>query len=246
MDKGFSVSVILPAVNETYSLSQTAEIIRDTCRLQDIEEFLIVLCDKTTKECVDTAKQIARTSQDIPVRIYYQKKPFVGNAIREAFDTVKGTHVIVMSTDLETDPKLVAEFIRLARQHPERIVTASRWTGDGSFKGYNKLKLVLNFIFQGILSCLFLTRLTDMTYGYRIFPVSVVRNIRWEETKHPFFLETAIKPLRLGVKIDEISAHWEARTEGESQNTFFKNFAYFRIALRVRMMKKSEIQNILK
>ncbi|MDR1897756.1 MAG: glycosyltransferase family 2 protein [Prevotellaceae bacterium] len=236
-----SVSVVLPAINETYSLKKTVEIIMNTCCKEDICELLIILCDKSTPECVKTAEYIRQINENVPVGIYYQKEPFIGSAMREAFDLVKGTHVIMMSTDLETDPNIVSEFIELIKNSPEDIITASRWIEDGNFRGYNKVKLILNFIFQKIISWLFFSKLTDLTYAYRIFPVPLVQSINWEETKHPFFLETALKPLRLGVKINEIPAKWNARTEGESQNSFFKNFDYFRVAVKIRFMKKIKI-----
>lgn len=236
-----SVSVILPAINETYSLQETVDIILKTCSKETLCEFFIVLCDKSTSECVQTANSIQAMNCGVPVRIYYQQKPFIGSAIREAFDLVQGTHVIMMSTDLETDPYVVSCFIEMAQNTPDDVITASRWLKKGGFSGYNKVKLLSNFIFQRFLSFLFLSGLTDLTYAYRIFPVSLVRKIRWEEIKHPFFLETALKPLRLQIKIHEIPAKWEARTEGESQNSFFKNFDYFRLAFKVRFMKKKHI-----
>jgi glycosyltransferase involved in cell wall biosynthesis len=242
MSKQISVSILLPAINETYSLRQTVENILADCRKEELCEFFIVLCNKSTPECVKTAEEIKQqTGSLIPVRIYYQKQPFIGSAMREAFDLVQGTHVVMMSSDLETDPAVIPDFISHVKKHPNNIVTASRWLGNGAFSGYNRVKLIANFIFQKIISLLFWKKLTDATYAYRIFPVSLVQNIRWTEAKHPFFIETALKPLRLGVKFSEIPARWEARTEGESQNSFFKNFAYFRVAFKVRFMKKSSI-----
>ena len=73
-----------------------------------------------------------------------------------------------------------------------------------------------------------------MTYGYRIFPVKLLRAIDWHEIKHPFFLETALVPLRLGIKLIEIPVSWKARIEGDSVNPFWANFRYFKTALRVR------------
>jgi glycosyltransferase involved in cell wall biosynthesis len=241
MNKYISVSIILPAINETYSLQETVNIIMSTCTPEDIREFFIVLCDRSTPECIATAEAIRDSIKGIDVIIYYQQRPFVGPAIQEAFERVRGSHVIVMSTDLETDPHLVSRFIELERNCPAGIVTASRWIKGGSFTGYNGVKYVLNFIFQKILSLIFLTHCSDLTFGYRIFPVDLVRSIRWEETRHPFFLETALKPLRLGVRFTEIPAKWKARCEGESQNTFFANFAYFRTEFRIRFMKKEKI-----
>jgi glycosyltransferase involved in cell wall biosynthesis len=236
-----SISIVLPAINETYSLEKTVKIILDTCRKKDICELFIVLCGKSTPECVKTAESIKETDCGVPVRIYYQRRPFIGSAMREAFDLVEGTHVVMMSTDLETDPNVIQDLIEIVKKKPGEIVTVSRWIKRGSFNGYNKIKLLSNFIFQKIISLLFFSNLTDLTYAYRIFPVALVRRINWEEAKHPFFLETALKPLRLGVKISEIPGKWDARTEGDSQNSFFKNFDYFRLAFRVRFMKKNKI-----
>ena len=68
-----------------------------------------------------------------------------------------------------------------------------------------------------------------------------MQSIKWEELKHPFFLETALKPLRLGVKFIEVPGHWAARTEGESQNGFFDNFKYFKTAFHIRVLKEEDI-----
>jgi hypothetical protein len=85
------------------------------------------------------------------------------------------------------------------------------------------------------------TRLSDMTYAFRIMPTRLVQSIRWEELRHPFLFETMIKPLRLGVPVVEIPAAWKARHEGESQNTFFRNFVYFRTGLKSRFARKSSL-----
>ena len=80
-----------------------------------------------------------------------------------------------------------------------------------------------------------------MTFGYRIFPTKLVRSIRWEEVRHPFLFETVLKPLRLGVKVKEIPSVWKARQEGESANTFFRNFEYFKTGIRIRFYSKNKI-----
>jgi glycosyltransferase involved in cell wall biosynthesis len=245
-----SVSIILPAINETVSLRKTVDIVSETCDAKDICEFFIVLCDKSTTECVQTAESIRDAASSIEVVIYYQRRPFIGSAIQEAFEQVRGSHVVMMSTDLETDPSIVAQFIEQEKKQPDGIVTASRWIKGGGFSGYSLLKYALNFIFQKLLGLLFSSSCrtipTDLTYAYRIFPTDLVRSIRWEETKHPFFLETALKPLRLGIHFTEVPAKWKARVEGESQNSFFANFAYFKTEFHVRFMMKEDILRRIK
>jgi hypothetical protein len=135
--------------------------------------------------------------------------------------------------------RLVAE----ARQNPAAVVCASRWKQGGSFRGYSRVKLVCNWVFQRFFSLLYLTRLSDMTFAYRLFPTRLAQAIRWEELRHPFNLETALKPLRLGVPMIEIASSWASRTEGESQNTFFRNFEYLRIGFKVRFASRASLLN---
>ena len=243
MQKKFDdLSVILPAMDETYSLAQTVDIIMDTCKREDLAEIIIVVCDRSTKECIKTAKEIeAKYGNIIPVTVYKQKKPYVGGAVQEGIEISRGSHVVLMSSDLETDPHLIKDFIQIEKENPDKIVTATRWKKGGGFKGYNKVKLVANCIFQRLIALLFLVNLSDITYAYRIFPKDLMQSIRWEELKHPFFLETALKPIRLNVDFIEVPVKWKARTEGVSQNSFWANFKYFRTAWHVRFMKKGDI-----
>jgi glycosyltransferase involved in cell wall biosynthesis len=234
-----SVSVILPVMNETFSLRETVDIILRDAK-EFIRELIIVVCDRTTPEAMATVNQLKQELGDLVV-VHQQKMPFLGGAIREAFDIARGSHVILMASDLETDPKLVRPMIDEEAKNPAGIVTTSRWIAGGSFEGYSKVKLMCNWVFQRSFSLMYGTRLSDMTYAYRIMPTALVQSIKWEELRHPFLFETLIKPLRLGVPVTEIPAVWVARKEGDSQNTFFRNFVYFRTGLKTRFADKASL-----
>ena len=237
-----NVTILLPAMDETYSLSRTVEIITDTCKKEDLAEIIIIVCDRTEEKTLKTAKNIIEQYGDrVSIYIHEQSLPFVGGAIREGIDLAKGSHVVMMSSDLETDPNVIQKFIRGAKKYPDRIITATRWRKGGGFEHYNKVKLVCNLIFERSIGLLYGVGLTDLTYAYRIFPTALMQSIKWEELKHPFFLETALTPLRLGVKFTETPAHWAARTEGNSQNSFFANFKYFKTAFHNRCLKREDI-----
>ena len=226
-------------MNETVSLRQTVDVILKTSA-SFVREFIIVVCKRTTQESIKICEQLKSEFGD-QVVVHYQTLPFLGGAIREAFLRARGSHVIMMASDLETDPSLVLEFIKNAQKYPDVIFTASRWREGGQFEGYSPFKLILNWIFQKIFSLLYQTKLSDMTFGYRIFPTDLVQSIRWEELRHAFLFETVIKPMRLGVSVQEIPCVWRARIEGESQNTFFRNFEYFPIGFRVRFSSKKKL-----
>jgi Glycosyl transferase family 2 len=238
-DSFVSASIILPLMTETESLRQSVDIILEEARA-DVSQILIVVCDRTRLESLAVAHSLAQTYPDL-IQVNSQSLPFLGGAIREGFERSTGSHVIMMASDLETDPHDVKRLITESKAHPRAIITASRWREGGGFSGYAPVKFLANRIFQFIFSALYATDLSDLTYGYRLFPVALVKAIKWEELRHPFLLETIVKPLRLGVPVVEISSRWRARVEGESQNTFMRNFTYFRIGLRVRFMRAEQI-----
>ncbi|MBQ3403570.1 MAG: glycosyltransferase family 2 protein [Synergistaceae bacterium] len=238
-----SVSILIPAMDETYSLSQTVDVIAGTCSPEDIAEIIIIISpEKTSPETVRTAQElITKYSGLIKIYIHGQTLPFAGGAVRNGIKLAQGSHLVMMSADLETDPELIHEFIAQSKKYPDRIITASRWKKGGSFKGYSRIKLLCNYVFEKAIAWFYFSGLSDMTFGYRLFPTELMKSIKWEELKHPFFLETALKPLRLGVKFVEIPAKWEARTEGVSQNGFFANFMYFGTAWRNRFLRPEDI-----
>lgn len=239
VDRFDSATIVVPVINETTSLEETVNII-----LRDVKdrtrEILIVVCERTTAEARATVDRLSKSLGGM-VRVHSQKLPFLGGALREAFDLARGSHVVIMASDLETDPNALKAMIATAESQPAAIVTATRWHEGGGFQGYSKVKLLCNWAFQRFFSVLYGVRLSDLTFGYRIFPTKLVQSIRWEELRHAFNFETLVKPLRLGVEVIEIPSAWKPRREGESQNTFLLNFVYFRTGLKTRFASRQSI-----
>jgi len=233
-----SVSIILPVINETVSLRKTIETIRRDVKRELIREFIIVVCKRTTPEAKAAIGELQKELGESVV-VLQQKLPFLGGALRDAFDVARGSHVIIMGSDLETNPAEVHVLIEEEQKNPSGIVTTSRWICGGEFHGYSPIKLFCNWLFQRFFSLLYWTPLTDMTFGFRILPASLARAIRWEEVRHPFNLESVVKPLRLGIPVSEVPTIWRPRIEGESQNPFFRNFEYFRIGFKARFANKN-------
>jgi hypothetical protein len=234
-----SATIVLPLINETFALEQTVEIVLRDARSR-IRELLIVVCERTTPESMAVVEKLRQQLGDLVV-VHHQKLPFLGGALREAYDLARGSHTALMASDLETDPDDLGKMLDMAQQHPEAIIVASRWLRKNAFSGYSPLKLVLNWIFQGFFAILYGVRLTDMTFGYRVYPAQLLKSIRWEELRHPFLFECLIKPIRLGVPVIEVETGWKARPEGESQNTFFRNFVYFRTGFKTRLSSRNSL-----
>jgi glycosyltransferase involved in cell wall biosynthesis len=129
-----SASIIIPVINETTSLRQTVEIILREVRREDLRELVIVVCQKTTAESMAVVGQLQQELGDLLV-VLQQRRPFIGGALRDAFEIARGSHVLMMASDLETNPADVVRLIGEERKNPSGIVTASRWLGGGAFRG---------------------------------------------------------------------------------------------------------------
>jgi len=227
-----AVSVIMPVMDETVSLRQTIQIVMDENRREDIREIICVVSPFTKPESLAICRELEESHPGI-VSTRQQHRPHLGGALQDAFEWATGTHIMLMASDLETDPHAAKTLIETARQGWD-IIATTRWTSGGGFHGYNPIKLAANWLFQKIIGFLYRTNLTDLTYGYRIWRTETLRGHAWEELRHPFLLECLLRPLLCGATSTEIPVRWQARNEGESRNPFWRNFLYFRIALKLR------------
>lgn len=226
-----SVSIIMPVMDETTSLRETVEIVMAE-NGSAIHEIICVTCEFSTPAALKVCHELAEEWKGI-VLVRQQVRPYLGGALQDAYDWATGSHILLMASDLETPPHTAKDLIAESRKGWD-IVATTRWRGGG-FRGYNPVKLVLNWIFQKSIGALYRSNLTDLTYGYRIYRADVLRGHPWQELRHPFLLECLLRPLRRGATATEIPVFWEPRREGESHNPFWRNFLYFRIALRLRL-----------
>jgi glycosyltransferase involved in cell wall biosynthesis len=234
--RGLGVSVVLPVMDETWSLEQTVAILLED-NAAHVVELMIVVSPRTSAESLATIERLQRAHPAL-VRVHRQTLPYLGGALREAFAMTRGETTLMMASDLETDPRVVRAMIAEMERGGHDIVVASRWRGRHGFRGYSAPKHVCNFLFQKLFATLYRVPLTDLTYGFRLYRTSRLRNIRWEELKHSFLFEALVKPLRLGCRVAEVETVWEPRREGGSHNVLSSYVGYFRIGLRVLLARR--------
>jgi dolichol-phosphate mannosyltransferase len=231
------VSVVVTVFDETYSITETVQRLIDHNRGY-IKEIILLIHPKSPKETFKICRKLSQTHKFVIIQV--QKTiPGVGWAIREGMEAAKGDYVALLSSDLETEPEALDRMIDQIEETDCDLVIGNRWLKGGGFYNYNKTKLVLNWLFQYIFRILYLTKLGDLTYGYKVLKRELVEKINWESTLHEIYIETTIKPLKVGCKAGQIPTVWIGRTEGESKNTFMRNFRYVRLALKVWLNNKN-------
>ena len=229
----YSLSIILPFIDEFNSLKKTIEIINS--RIKTKKEFLIIVSrKKTSKEII---KKISNIKKNKYIKIYYQKEPLVGGAIKTGIFYSKNTHIVIMASDLETNPNDLAKMVKLSKKNTDYIICANRWHNKGGIKNYGITKKIFNYLFQNIVSFFFKSDLKDFTFAYRLYPAKILKNYKYFENNHSFALEMILKPMRFGYKTINVPTVWKPRVEGSSHNSILYYYDYLKVLLKNIILK---------
>ncbi len=224
----YSISIILPVLNEIISLKKTLLIID---KIKVDKEFLIIYSDKLTKSSVK--KQIILLKKKYKTLKYFkQTRPYVGGAIDTGIKNSKKKYIAIMASDLETNPSELKQMIKISSKNHKSIISADRWSKKRSFKGYGLLKTIANFIFQKLLKFFFGYKILDFTFAYRIYPKDALKGYRIKELRHGFALEILLMPMKKGFDIITVPSNWKKRIEGYSSITFESYLSYLRVLWR--------------
>ena len=235
MENEYTLSVVICAVDETFSLERTFEKLD---RDRPAMEYLFVLAKTCTPECLSTVEKLCLRED---CRWMYQSGKGLGNALRDGFDCVIGTHIAIWSADEATDAASFPEMLRLSKENPDKIVKISRWLHPEGFEGYGRVNKMLNYVSQRAFGLMFRSKLTEFTNPTQIAPTAVYRRIRWEHNGFDFLPELTFKPLKLGVGFIEVPTKNVPREEGRSHNNYLSHIFYYSTILKIFFTKKKNL-----
>ena len=232
--KSKKTTIIILATNEEQSLKKTVSIIYKNNK-KNIEEFIIITPNFVSKGCLLTIEKLKKTYKKKLIHKYQPKKfPGYGGASIYGISLVKSKYLILCDADGETDPKEVKNLIKKMGNSNNLIVSCSRWLSGNWIDQYTFVDYFLNWFFQKLTSLLYITKLTDYTVGYRIYPTKLMKKIKFKYFNQSFSLESILIPIKKRVKIIEIPYNFKKRTEGVSKNNFFNKLKYVKTLIECR------------
>ncbi len=227
-DKLYSVSIIIPILNEIKSLKKTLNILEN---IKVKKEYLIIYSNKLTSSQVQ--KEIFKLKKRFKNLEYFsQKKPFVGGAIDYGIKVASKKYLAIMASDLETNPYELKNMIKMSKKYPNSIISADRWISDRGFSDYGIFKFLANFFFQKLIKIFFSYEILDFTFAYRLYPKKALQKYRIKELRHGFALEMLLTPMKKGFNVVTVPAKWKKRVEGNSSITLQSYFSYLKVLLR--------------
>lgn len=233
-----SLAVIVLAFNEEESLEETIVGLRSVFLDHDVK-IIISTSKNATSKCKEMSEKLSKNFEN--VQTHYQVRPFVAAAVLEASVLVDSDYIIYMSADGETPYEAAIRLFDKIVESNADVVSSSRWLPGATFNDYGWMKLLVSKFAQNLCKVVYISKLTEFTYGYRIYRSEIFRSCIFKEEKHPFFLETLLVPLRLGHKIEEIPVSWTARQEATSLVDYRTILRYFRPIFSVRLSGRGKL-----
>ena len=158
----YSVSIILPILNEINSLKKTIKILN---KINIRKEYLIIFSNKLTSS--EVKKEIFNLKKKYKnILLKPQQRPFVGGAIDLGIKLAKKKYIVIMASDLETNPHELKKMIKISKKNPDSIISSDRWISQQGFNNYGIRKFLENYFFQKLIKIFFKQKILDFTFAY--------------------------------------------------------------------------------
>ena len=200
------IKVIIPTLNEEKNVGDIIN------RLQGIGLHDILVIDGHSR---DNTVECAR---NFGAKIIIQNGRGKGSGMREAFKEALGSDIIVMiDADGSMAPEELPSFIDKLDLGAD-IVKGSRFLYPGKSDDFTVVRRIGNKIITLLTNFLFLTKYTDICYGYIIFKKDALEKLSVILTGNKFEIETeiCIRAKNLGLNVFEIPSYEHARNYGAS------------------------------
>jgi glycosyltransferase involved in cell wall biosynthesis len=158
--------------------------------------------------------------------VTYGQNKGKGYALRKGFERAlqEGfSHAITIDSDGQHYPSDIRRFILKAKEYPGAILVGSRTLPREKLrKGTGFANKLSNFWFRIITG----VKLTDTQSGFRLYPLTLIRNIRFITRKYEFELEVLIRSAWRDIQLVDIpiDVFYPAREDRVSHYRPFKDF----------------------
>ena len=213
----YPLEIVMPIYNEG------EKVINLLTQFQNIikTKFKVLLCYDLDNDDIFLYKdKLKKFNFDIDL----VKNPATGpcSAIKKGLCYGTSDCVIVYPADDFLNVKIIdVMYDAFSKSHD--IVVASRFIKGGSMKGCPIIKSILVRIASWSLYLLSSIPVKDASNGFRLFSRKLLNSVNVEsKVGFAYSLELLVKCNRLKLKITEIPAKWEERSEGSSRFKIFK------------------------
>jgi glycosyltransferase involved in cell wall biosynthesis len=198
------VVAVVPAYNESDTIG---EVVGAT---QEYVDEVVVIDDCSSDDTADIAREHGATV------VTHVVNTGVGGAVRTGYQyAIRNDYdfVVQIDGDGQHNPRYLPDLLEVAPDHD--MVIGSRYLNE-SIEDYSFTRRAGIKFFTGVVNILGGIGITDVTSGYRIYRVSMLKEILHRSDKH-WAVEQTLQAANSGYSIRELSVEMPTRENGASQ-----------------------------
>lgn len=206
-----SVTVLAPAYNEQEVI---ADFVRAAASVVEPDWEVLVVDDGSTDGTPDILLGLAGTHRELRV-VSHPENRGLGAALATGFEAARGEVIVTMDADLSHPFELIPDLV--AACAAADAAYASRFVPGGAMVGVPWSRRWISRLGNMVFRALFLTRVRDLTTGYRAYRTSAVRELSLRGQGFETQLEISIRLVHAKRQIVELPLRLTTRAAGESK-----------------------------
>tara|TARA_B100000579_G_scaffold404819_1_gene389950 strand:+ start:5857 stop:6570 length:714 start_codon:yes stop_codon:yes gene_type:complete len=208
------LSIIIPARNESENLEDIVNYFSKN--LSSLNFEVLIINDFSEDDTLTKAQKLFENKKKFYV--FDNNKQGLGGAINLGIEKSSGEYVAIMMADLSDDVNDLIKYVEILNQKKIDAVLGSRFMKESKVTDYPIRKLVLNRVFNFVVSLLFWNKYNDYTNAFKIYKKKALKDIMpLVSESFNIFLEIPLKIISRNYTYEVIPINWYGRKKGEAK-----------------------------
>ena len=207
-----NLSVIIPFYNENKFLLDSINRVLEI----DIANQIILSDDFSNDGSEKIAEKLSEEYEFITY-IRSNENKGKGNALNNARDYIKTSHVVIHDADLEYFPSDIVEMYEVSKDYPGSLILGTRFEGSKKRKNVYFRTGLANRVMSLFFSLVNFYKVSDVATCYKLMPTEFFQSILLNEEGFSIEIEILSKFLKTKNKIKEVPIKYEGRTYQEGK-----------------------------
>lgn len=211
------LSVVIPAYNESESITETVISIYQKLQQEGIDHQIFVVNDNSKDNTLQILEELKISVHSLWFETNKGPNGF-GYAVRYGLERFSGDCVAIMMADMSDSPDDLVAFYRKMVEGNFDCVFGSRFIKGGKIYDYPKFKYYMNRLFNTVTRLLMGIRYNDCTNAFKLYKKNTIEGLKPFLSPHfNLTLELPLKAIVRGYSYTVLPNSWTNRKHGESK-----------------------------